>query len=137
MCSFKVMRQTKIIISLLQECPWQPNIAEWWLSLMLLPVMSHDTLITWPCETRGSLTAGGSTRKRLSRHRLLVFHYLNLFYSVETSFDKLWFRKQIFRDVPWADALKKHLWRKLSSVHLLNRNSIKDVFHESQPALRI
>ena len=34
----------------------------------LLPVVSHDPLITWPCEIRGSLTGGGSARKRLSRH---------------------------------------------------------------------
>ena len=37
-----------------------------------LPIMSHDPLITWPCEIRGSLTGGGSARKRLNRHRLLV-----------------------------------------------------------------
>ena len=39
----------------------------------LLPIMSHDPLITWPREIRGSLTGGGSARKHLSRHRLLVF----------------------------------------------------------------
>ena len=38
----------------------------------LLPIMSHDPLIIWPCEIRGSLTGGGSARKYLSRHRLLV-----------------------------------------------------------------
>ena len=38
----------------------------------LLPIMSHDPLITWPCEIRGSQTGGGSARKRLSRHGLLV-----------------------------------------------------------------
>ena len=38
----------------------------------LLPTMSHDPLIAWPCEIRDSLTGGGSARKRLSRHRLLV-----------------------------------------------------------------
>ena len=38
----------------------------------LLPIMSHDPLITWPCEIQGSLTGGGSARKRLIRHRLLV-----------------------------------------------------------------
>ena len=38
----------------------------------LLPIMSHDPLITWPCEIRGSLTGGGSAWKCLSRHRLLV-----------------------------------------------------------------
>ena len=37
-----------------------------------LPIMSHDPLITWPCEIRGSLTGGNSAHKRLSRHRLLV-----------------------------------------------------------------
>ena len=42
----------------------------------LLPIMSHDPLITWPCEIRGSLTGGGSARKRLSRHRLLVYFAL-------------------------------------------------------------
>ena len=26
----------------------------------LLPIMSHDPLITWPCEIRGLLTGGGS-----------------------------------------------------------------------------
>ena len=34
--------------------------------------MLHDPLISWPCEIQGSLTGGGSARKRLSRHRLLV-----------------------------------------------------------------
>ena len=35
----------------------------------LLPIMSHDPLISWPCEIRGSLTGGGgSARKRSSRH---------------------------------------------------------------------
>ena len=38
----------------------------------LLPIMSHDPLITWPCEIRGSLTGWGSAYKRLCRHRLLV-----------------------------------------------------------------
>ena len=38
----------------------------------LLPIMSHEPLITWPCEIRGSPTGGGSARKRLSPHRLLV-----------------------------------------------------------------
>ena len=38
----------------------------------LLHVMSHDPLITWPCEIQGSLTRRGPARKRLSRHRLLV-----------------------------------------------------------------
>ena len=33
----------------------------------LLP-MSHDPLITWPCEIRGSLTGGDSACKNLSRH---------------------------------------------------------------------
>ena len=37
----------------------------------LLP-MSHDLLITWPCEIRGSLTGEGSARKRLSRPQFLV-----------------------------------------------------------------
>ena len=30
----------------------------------LPPIMSHDPLITWPCEMRGSLTGGGSAGKR-------------------------------------------------------------------------
>ena len=38
----------------------------------LLPIMSHEPLITWPCEILGSLTGGGTARKRSSRHRLLV-----------------------------------------------------------------
>ena len=38
----------------------------------LLPIMSHYPLITWSCDIRGSLTGGGSARKRLNRHRLLV-----------------------------------------------------------------
>ena len=29
----------------------------------LLPIMSHDHLITLPCETQGSLTGRGSARK--------------------------------------------------------------------------
>ena len=38
----------------------------------LLPIMSHGTLISCPCETEGSLTGGGSASKYLSCHRLLV-----------------------------------------------------------------
>ena len=38
----------------------------------LLPIMSHDPLITWPCEIRGSLAGGDSVCKRLNRHRLFV-----------------------------------------------------------------
>ena len=38
----------------------------------LLPIMSHDPLITWPCEIRGAIIGTSSTCKRLSRHRLLV-----------------------------------------------------------------
>ena len=38
----------------------------------LLHRMSHDPLITWPCEIRGSFTGGGSARKGLNHHRLLV-----------------------------------------------------------------
>ena len=38
----------------------------------LLPIMSHDPLMTWSFEIRGSLTGGGSARKRLSCHQLLV-----------------------------------------------------------------
>ena len=44
----------------------------------LLPIMSHDPLITWPCEMRRSLTGGGSARKRLSHHRLLVNNLLHV-----------------------------------------------------------
>ena len=39
---------------------------------VLLPIMPHDALITWPCENRDSLTRGGSAPKRLSRHRLFL-----------------------------------------------------------------
>ena len=42
----------------------------------LLPIMSYDPLITWPCEIRGSLTEGGSAHKHLSRHRLLVVIFI-------------------------------------------------------------
>ena len=45
-----------------------------------LPTKLHDPFITWPCEIRGSLTAGGSPWKRSSRHRLLV-NYLILVIS--------------------------------------------------------
>ena len=39
----------------------------------LLPlIMSHDPLITWPCEIRVSLTGRGSACKRLSHHQLLA-----------------------------------------------------------------
>ena len=38
----------------------------------LLPIITNDLLIMWPCEIRGSLTRGGSACKRLSRHQLLV-----------------------------------------------------------------
>ena len=43
----------------------------------LLPIVSHDPLITWPCEIRGSLTGGGSACKRLSHHRLLLLNSNN------------------------------------------------------------
>ena len=56
----------------------------------LLPIMSHDPLITWPCEIGGSLTGGGSVRKRLSRNRLLVF--LQILYSL--------FLRNIYRGQP-------------------------------------
>ena len=49
----------------------------------LLPIMSHDPLITWDCEIRGPLTGGGSAGKRLSRHRLLV--YLNIEFLINKS----------------------------------------------------
>ena len=48
----------------------------------LLPIMSHDTLITWPCEIRGSFTGGGSVCKCLSRHRLLVYYLESENYKV-------------------------------------------------------
>ena len=38
----------------------------------LLPIMSHDPLITWPCKIRGQHAGGGSASKCLSRHRFLV-----------------------------------------------------------------
>ena len=38
----------------------------------LLPVISHDPLITWPGEIRGLPTGGGSARKHLNHHRLRV-----------------------------------------------------------------
>ena len=41
----------------------------------LLPIMSHDPLITWPCEMRGSLTGAGSARKRLICPGVLVDYY--------------------------------------------------------------
>ena len=41
----------------------------------LVPIMSHDPLITWPCEMRGSLTGAGSARKRLICPGLLVDYY--------------------------------------------------------------
>ena len=44
----------------------------------LLPIMLHDPLITWSCEIRGSLTGGGSARKRLSHHGLLVNNLLHV-----------------------------------------------------------
>ena len=73
MWSCKIRFQTKIIISLLQECLWQPNFGRMIAFLHdLLPIMLHDPLIIWPCEIRGSLTGGGSSHKRLTRHRLLV-----------------------------------------------------------------
>ena len=38
----------------------------------LLPIMSHDPLITVPYEIQGSFAREGSARKRLSRQRLYV-----------------------------------------------------------------
>ena len=40
----------------------------------LLPIMSHDPLITWHWEIQGSLTGGGSACKRLSRQQLHVIY---------------------------------------------------------------
>ena len=45
----------------------------------LLLIMSHDPLIRWPFEIRGSLTGGGSTGKHLSRHQLLVTFDIAIF----------------------------------------------------------
>ena len=44
----------------------------------LLPIMSNDPLVTWPCEIRGSLTGWGSARKRLSRYRLPVVFFCSI-----------------------------------------------------------
>ena len=38
----------------------------------LLPIMSHDPLVTWLCEIRSSPAGGGSAHKRLIHHQLLV-----------------------------------------------------------------
>ena len=56
----------------------------------LLPIMSHDTLITWPCEIRGSLTGGGSARKCLSRQRRFVFipSQISSFCGCQTDFSE-------------------------------------------------
>ena len=59
------------------ECLWQPNLADDDLPYGLLPIKSHDPLITCPCEIGCSLKSGGSARKRLGRHRRLVFQYLH------------------------------------------------------------
>ena len=67
----------------------------------LLPIMSHDPLITWPCEIRGSLTGGGSARKRLSCHRLLV-SVLFYFCFLHICFKNIVFQ---IRDNP-----RKRLW---------------------------
>ena len=48
----------------------------------LLPIMSYDTLITWPFEIQGSLTGGGSACKRLSRHQLLYYYLESENYKV-------------------------------------------------------
>ena len=56
---------------------------------VLLPnvlLMSHDPLIMWPCEIRGSLTGWASARKRLSRYQLLVL-VLFLFLLLNRIFD--------------------------------------------------
>ena len=37
-----------------------------------LSITSHEPLITWPCEIRGSLTGGALARKHSSCHQLLV-----------------------------------------------------------------
>ena len=42
----------------------------------LLPIMSHDPLITWHWEIQGSLTGGGSACKRLSRHQQVLLTIL-------------------------------------------------------------
>ena len=62
----------------------------------LLPIMLHDPLITWHCEIRISLTGGGSARKHLSRHRLLVYlkTIIPLFCDSVLSHHLLW--KQLF-----------------------------------------
>ena len=41
--------------------------------------MSHDRLITWPCEIQGSLTGGDPAHKRLCGHQLLVVFLSNLY----------------------------------------------------------
>ena len=44
----------------------------------LLPIMSHDSLIMWPCEILGSLIVRGSARERLSCYRLLLWNWFCL-----------------------------------------------------------
>ena len=71
----------------------------------LLPIMSHDPLITWPCEIRGLPTGGGSARKRLSRHRLLVINLK----SLKLSGDKV-FRYPVVLEIFSLNLLMKCLF---------------------------
>ena len=48
----------------------------------ILPIMSHDPLISWPCEIRGSLTGWGSACKRLYRHQFLVTSYKTHYHQI-------------------------------------------------------
>ena len=70
--SCKVRWQTKSITSLLQECLWQPNLAEWWLPLMG-SYLYHMTLwsqglVRYEVHFHKEVQHGNV----LSRHRLLV-----------------------------------------------------------------
>ena len=65
-CSCGITWQTKTIISPLLQPLWQPNFAGWWLSVMWISLIkSHDSPISWCCESNAKLNHYISTTAML------------------------------------------------------------------------
>ena len=88
----------------------------------LLPIMSRNSLITWPCEIRGLLTGRVSARKRLSRHRLVVAYANDLKPNKLPELNKRDNSEAAVPDCPLEQVLgtsrkfdREHRWPRLAS----------------------
>ena len=109
---WKVKWQTKTIKYLLQvpitaKLDKMASFLYW-----LLHIMSHDSLVTWPYEIRGSFTGRGSPFKQLSFHQLPVFLlFLFLFLWIDC--------KRFFKDILWF--VTEKVWLRLDVFHWTNQ----------------